>query len=73
MKILVFGSRHWKDYGKILNTINKFHHDYFDDLIIIQGGCKGADELAKEACKTLNVDYEEYPADWNKYGLRAGR
>lgn len=50
-----------------LNTDNPYYHD----MVIIQGGAKGADFLAKCWAKEKAVPCEEYPADWS-LGKQAG-
>ena len=39
---------------------------------IIEGGARGADKLARKAAEYLDIPVVEYPADWNRYGKRAG-
>ena len=68
MKVLISGSRYYKDKGKIYSVLSKLPKD----TIIIHGGCKGADSLAGEVAKELNLDEIIYPAEWEKYGLSAG-
>jgi hypothetical protein len=42
-------------------------------LVILQGGCPtGADALARKWCCLKGVPYENFPADWRKYGRKAG-
>lgn len=42
------------------------------DLMIIEGGAKGADETAREWAKELEVRYNTVFADWERYGKSAG-
>lgn len=70
MKILIFGSRDWNNYKVILNVMNRLKAKY-GDFVLIEGGCKGADLLAKKAAIECNIEYEEYPADWT-LGKKAG-
>ena len=70
MKILVFGSRDWNDYNRILDIMQRLKSKY-GDIIIIEGGCKGADLLAKKAAAECRIECEEYLADWN-LGKKAG-
>ena len=67
IKILVCGSRYHCDYQRIYNFLSAF-----DDAVIISGACRGADTLAIRAAKELGFTYREYPANWAKYGKRAG-
>jgi hypothetical protein len=41
-------------------------------LVIIEGGAKGADSAAADWAVVNWVMIEEYPADWEKHGKRAG-
>jgi len=39
---------------------------------IISGTARGADQFGEEWAKSQNLSIERYPADWEKYGKRAG-
>ena len=54
-------------YKKIMPYYNKFKFS-----TIISGGARGADYIAKAFAKQYGFKYIEYPADWSKYGKRAG-
>lgn len=69
MRILVCGGRDYNDDVMVRKVLTKY---FSHNLVIIQGEAKGADYLAKMWAKNFGVDYESYPADWNKYGKRAG-
>ncbi len=71
MRVLVCGGREYSDQARVNRILNTLL-EQFPDLEIIQGGATGADELAKLWCLAKNVPMEEYPADWKKYGKRAG-
>lgn len=71
--ILVCGGRDFIDYGlidrelcEILDIGSGTPH------IIIQGGAKGADFLAKVFAHEYQLECVEYPANWKAYGKRAG-
>lgn len=69
MRILVCGGRDFDDWGKLYDNLD----DYLSpDLIIIQGGAKGADFLARVWAKHMGVEWHEYPADWMSHGKAAG-
>ena len=72
MKLAIVGGRNFNDYGKLALTIH--NHFYLVQITeIISGGAKGADSLAKKyARQYLNIKYREFPAEWDKYGKRAG-
>ncbi|MDP1907227.1 MAG: DUF2493 domain-containing protein [Hyphomicrobium sp.] len=69
MKVLVCGDRNYTDYHKI--------YTYLEDLpekgtIIIEGGARGVDSLAKRAAEDLGLLVIEYKAHWKLYGKAAG-
>ena len=69
MKLLITGSRDWKDKKAIKNLLGIFPRD----CIVIDGMARGADQLAYEAAKELGfVHFARFPAQWDKY-RREGR
>ncbi len=68
MRVLVCGSRNWKDGERILNIIKTFPKG----TVIIEGGARGADTIAKLSAIKCKFEYEEYPAQWDKFGKSAG-
>jgi hypothetical protein len=71
MKVLICGDRNYQDYTKVLSHIKSLLVDH-KELLIIEGGAKGADTLAKEAAIECGVKYKEIKADWKRYGRAAG-
>jgi hypothetical protein len=66
-RVLVCGDRNWSD--------RKFLQDYLDKINIdtlIQGDCSGADIMAKEYAGEKKITCLSFPAQWKKYGNRAG-
>ena len=39
---------------------------------IITGDAKGVDQIVAELCHQSNMEYEQYAAEWDKYGKSAG-
>ena len=69
MRILVCGGRDFNSRA----LLNKALQPYASkDNIIIQGSARGADDLAKIWAVDNDIEFKNYPADWNKYGKRAG-
>jgi hypothetical protein len=68
MKVLVTGDREWNDPDLIERHLKKLP----PDTIIIQGGARGADSLAKGVARKLGFKVKTYPANWRKYGRAAG-
>ena len=67
MRVAVIGSRDFSDYELLKKTLSKF-----DISVIVSGGARGADSLAERYAEEFNIDLDVYPAEWDKYGKRAG-
>ena len=67
-RILICGDRNWKDYESIDNFVKNLP----TGTVIIQGMCRGADLMARQAGLKHGFKVEDYSADWNKYGNSAG-
>lgn len=72
MRILVCGGRDFTDYSKLCNVMDEMNLDELQPIVIIAGEARGADTLAKRYAEECDWGYEGYPADWDKYGSRAG-
>lgn len=78
MRILVCGGREYDDWLTLSNFLYREFHPagFYDgnepDPILIQGGAKGADFLARVWAVKHGFSYEEYPANWKEYGPAAG-
>ncbi len=69
-RILVTGSRTWEDAGVIAGALAGY---YRDGAILVSGACpRGADALAEEYWALLGGEIERHPADWARFGRRAG-
>jgi hypothetical protein len=69
MNYAVIGSRTFDDYRKLKAICRKL---ITPKDTIISGGASGADSLAKLYAQENQINYLEFPADWNLYGKRAG-
>lgn len=67
LRVLVCGSRHYKDSEKVHFFIKRMGIS-----LLIVGGCRGADWLAVQAAQVYGIPFVEYPADWGRYGRAAG-
>lgn len=78
MRVLVCGSREWNEPEVVSAFVGGFFGELCvpgaDDLVVIEGGARGADRAAAEFAKRnpATVRLEEYPAKWDEYGKRAG-
>ena len=81
--ILVCGGRDYRDVDKLYCALDSvvdkhglWHPDYpnncvSQDLLIVSGGARGADSLARDWAGERGGRTNEYLPNWNKYGLRA--
>jgi hypothetical protein len=69
-RVLVTGSRTWQDAGVITGVLAAH---YRDGAVLVSGACpRGADALAEEYWELLGGEVERHPADWARFGKRAG-
>lgn len=70
-RVLICGGRCFDNKDLFNLHMSKFHRENKIDLII-QGGARGADYLAKRWAETAHLPMKEYPANWDVYGKQAG-
>jgi hypothetical protein len=72
MVVCIAGSRElYPKWGLLYDKLREIDFDSTRDRII-SGGARGVDSVAREFAKELELDFEEYPAQWYKYGKSAG-
>ena len=69
MKIIIAGSREVTDYNLILEAVRKSE---FDISEVVSGNARGVDKLGERYATENNIDLKIFPADWDRYGKRAG-
>lgn len=73
-RLMITGSRDWDD----KSTVDRALFNYWytsgraNDILLIEGGARGADNLARVCWEAAGLHTEQYPADWATYGKRAG-
>lgn len=73
VKAAIVGSRSFNDYEAMLRFLGEItHREGFRIQTIISGGASGADALAERAAREFNKELVVFPADWKRYGRRAG-
>jgi len=65
MYVLVSGYRDWTDEETIWFELDLIREKYRHNMMVIQGGCTGADQMAVEWCKHNEIPYLTWPARWN--------
>ena len=73
-KILIAGSREYDDYGEAKEYLDRFIMENCegDFVVIISGGCRGADAIGEEYARQNGIEVLRYPAEWGRYGRAAG-
>lgn len=69
--LAIVGSRTFTDYKKMKEFINE-KFDISEVGTIVSGGARGADSLARVFAFENDLELLEFPAQWDKYGKRAG-
>lgn len=67
-RVLICGSRPWTDRACVQAVVRQLPLG----SVVIIGGATGADALAAMAARAAGLECEVYPADWARYGRRAG-
>ena len=73
-KIIIAGGRDFMDYNLLKEKTNKILQEkkVTHKIVIISGCARGADTLGLRYASENAFDVEEYPANWDKYGKKAG-
>lgn len=63
------GSRTWRNVELICDVIDRLP----TGTVVLHGDCPtGADAIADAEARSRSLSVERWPADWRKYGTRAG-
>lgn len=71
-RVIVCGSREWKDPNAIRKVIADRLFDCDVESIIVHGAARGADRFAHQEAEKLGLLVEPHPADWDAHGKAAG-
>lgn len=71
MKIIIAGGRDFNNYPH-LEKIMDYYNKKGDITEIVCGMAYGADSHGEYWARCNGIDVAEFPADWGKYGNRAG-
>lgn len=69
MKVIIAGSRDITDYRQVEAAYLSSNMVITE---IVSGGARGVDSLGEQVAKNFGIPVKVFPADWNKYGKRAG-
>ncbi len=74
-RILVCGGVEWSNIALTEGVLDGFREQYHEKgrpIVIVQGGARGADYIAKAWAEKHGIPGETFKAEWNKYGRAAG-
>jgi hypothetical protein len=73
MRLMVTGSRDWRDGWLICLVLNDFYWQHHGERVtLLHGDQRGADTIADAQGRMLGWTTESYPADWKTHGKKAG-
>lgn len=71
-RILVCGGRDFAYRHDLYTALDALYNEPASVAVLIHGDARGADTFARDWARTVNIVIETYPADWTRYGNRAG-
>lgn len=72
MNWVITGGRSIEDVQTIYNQLDKMVENYGRPDLFIHGACSGVDSIGGRWAKERGIPIEEYPAQWSRYGKKAG-
>lgn len=73
-RIVIGGCRDFNDYSIFEPFVDKCLQRLSAEgnIVILSGHCSGVDTMAEKYAKEHDYELEIYPAEWEKYGKKAG-
>lgn len=71
-RIVIFGSRHYKDYDQFEAACDRLLAKRHPDIEIVEGDCQGPDNMAEIYAAKRGYQHRKFPADWKRLGKKAG-
>ncbi len=76
MRVLIAGSRYWKNKDLVYEELEKIHEGHADGFgkvdVVIEGGCAGGDLCGRRAAQLLGIPTMTFLASWDNFGKAAG-
>jgi hypothetical protein len=66
--VLFCGSREWSDRAVIRRDLESLP----PGSVVVEGGARGADQIAREEARALGIHVATVPALWDQHGRSAG-
>lgn len=75
-RVIIAGSREFDDYDLLCSKCDYYLSRKLQDptctVVIVSGHARGADSLGERYAQERGLKCELFPANWEKYGKRAG-
>ena len=71
MKIIIAGSREFDNYELLKEKVDYYTQNK-SHVEIVSGCARGADKLGEKYAKERGWQIHEFPAEWKRYGKKAG-
>ena len=74
-RVIICGSRNFNDYELLKEKCDYFLSRKINDgskVVIVSGCARGADQLGEKYASERGLAVLKFPANWDKYGKRAG-
>lgn len=71
-RVIIAGSRGFDNYDLLCAYADYKLSKITDEIEIVSGGAKGADQLGERYAKERGYSLRVFPAEWDIYGKRAG-
>ena len=73
IKLIIAGGREFNDYESLSSKARLILKGFKrSEMMIISGTARGADRLGEAFANQYNLQLMRMPADWQRYGRRAG-
>jgi len=71
-RVVVCGSRSFGDFALLCRKLDAFLARRLPGVVILSGGCRGADALGERYAALRGLPVERFLADWARLGRSAG-
>ena len=72
MRVLVCGGRDFDDALTLGSWLGGIHNNNGPITLLIEGGARGADYMARRFAEWQGIPVKTFPADWERHGKAAG-
>lgn len=72
MRVIVCGGRNFDDALTLGSWLGGIHKNNGPITLLIEGGARGADYMARKFAEWQGIPVKTFPADWDKHGRAAG-